>query len=362
MWIRELKVSNFRCFEHAKVKFNNKINIIYGNNASGKTSLIEAICCLGITKSFRCVDQKEIINENSDYSVAEGLVVRNDSSEKILFSLTDAGKKIKLNNYQYKKVSDFLGYFNVVWFSALDFLFMKGSSKERRKLVDLIICQISKDYIEMSNNYKKLLKERNTLLKRLYFENRTNLQTLLNVITNQLIDVGKKIMLIRKEFVDKISFFASEEHSKITEGKELLKVEYTPSVNAENYEEEMLKNLGEDLKKGYTTIGPHRDDCIFIINNKNTMNFGSQGQQRNALLSVKLGMAKLLYNTKKDAPVLLLDDVFSELDKNRQNAIIKCLNPAFQTIITAASVTDLSSEIVEKANLIDIENIEKRRV
>ncbi len=355
MVIDSIKLTNFRCFESFFVSFSNKTNIIYGSNASGKTSVLEAIYCLSLIKSYRCIEQNELINEKNEFFYVEGSISKESIKEKISLFGNSHGRKIKLNNYEFKKLSDFIGYFNVVCFSALDFLLLKGSSKERRKLFDLVICQISKDYLVLSNNYKKVLKERNALLKRLIFENKSNLQMLLDVITKQLIELGIEIIKIRNEFIGKISKFAEIEHSKITNSKECLRIIYEPSVKIEEYEKQMVLSKEEDLKKGYTKYGPHRDDYIFIINNKNTAIYGSQGQQRNALLSTKLGMANLLSEAKKEAPVLLLDDVFSELDKDRQNAIVKCLNPNFQTIITAASIADLNEQIVSESKIINIE-------
>ena len=221
-------------------------------------------------------------------------------------------------------------------------------------MFDLVFCQISKDYLFMTNYYKKLLKDRNTLLKRLTFENRNDLQNLLEVITEQLIDYGNKIIEFRKNNIRKISEFASCNHYKISKNLETFELQYIPSFNM------LTKQIydfsyAEDLKKGYTTIGPHRDDYSFIVNNKNVAIFGSQGQQRNAVLSVKLGMADFIFEIKKEAPTLLLDDVFSELDKERQNSLINSLNPNFQTIITTASISDLDKRILDNALIVELD-------
>lgn len=355
MVINSIKLVNFRCFDSQTVVFSDKTNIICGANATGKTSVLEGIYCLSLIKSYRCCEQNELINDQNKYFYLEGNVKKENSIEKISLYGDNRGRKVKINNFEYKKLSEFIGYFNVVCFSALDFLLLKGSSKERRKLFDLVICQISKDYLILNNNYKKVLKERNTLLKRLIFENTTHLQMLFDVLTKQLVELGIKIIEKRKEIVKKISSYANNEHAKITDLKECLEIVYQPSVSASEFERQMVLSKEEDLKKGYTNYGPHRDDYIFIINNKNTAIYGSGGQQRNALLSTKLGMAILLYEYKKDPPVLLLDDVFSELDENRQNAIVRCLNKDFQTIITAATITDLNEQIVNDSKIINIE-------
>ena len=358
MIIDEILLKNYRCYQFGRFSFDSKLNVIVGSNATGKTTILESINCLSITKSYRCIDQNELIKENESYFYLEGTVSYANKKEKIVLYRDKNGCQVKKNNYKYKKNSEYLGFFNTVVFSATDFLTLKGGPKEKRNLIDLIICQISKDYISVSNYYKKLLKERNALLKRLYFENNSKLQVLLDVISNRMMEYGAKIIETRAKFIDKISKLASDIHLKISDNTEKLEIHYSPSVKVEDYLIELNKALVDDKKRGATSVGPHRDDCIFIINNKNIASYGSQGQQRNALLSVKLAMAELIFEEKGEEPVVLLDDVFSELDKNRQNALISCLNPAFQTIITAASISDVNDLLLKKAKIIKIEKKE----
>lgn len=359
MRVKNVKIQNFRNLIDLNVFFSSNISIITGKNAVGKTSILEAINCLSTLKSFRTNNYGEMINTFSDYFFLECNLEAIESIEKVSLYCDNHSKTLKQNNFLHKKFSDYIGFFNVVSFSALDFFKIVGAASERRKMFDLVFCQISKDYLFMSNYYKKLLKDRNTLLKRLSFENRSDLQNLLDVVTDQLISQGNKMISFRKEHCKILSEFSKIKHYKISDEREEFKLTYQPSVDTltkQIYE----SSYEEDLRKGYTTIGPHRDDYIFIINNKNVSMFGSQGQQRNAMISVKLAMADLIFKIKKEAPTLLLDDVFSELDKNRQNALINSLDSNYQTIITTASISDLDNAILDKAQIVRIEKGEIR--
>lgn len=354
MVIKKIKINNFRCFKQKNIEFSSKNNIILGSNAIGKTSVLEAITCLSILKSFRTNDQMEMICENNDYFFVEGELLSGNNQAVVSVYFDKTLKRVKVNNYVYKKLSDYVGFFNVVTFSALDFLILKGASSERRRMLDLIFCQISKDYLIMSNYYKKLLKDRNALLKAFILENRDKALTLIEAVTEQMITCGNKIIEFRRTYCQKISEFSKKIHYEISSGFENFELKYTSS--SEKLTAEIFrKTFEEDVRRGYTTIGPHRDDYIFIINNKNISVYGSQGQQRNAMLSVKLAMADLLFEIKKEAPTLLLDDVFSELDEQRQNALIDSLNPEYQTIITTASISDLKENIINNSLIINLE-------
>lgn len=353
MKVKSIKINKFRNFSELEVSFSPLITILYGENATGKTSVIEAINCISSIKSFRTNDFLDLINDKSDYFFLECSLLNDQKEEKVSFYCDKKTKRIKINNFLYTKLSDYVGFFNVVCFSALDFLKLKGSSLDRRKMFDLVFCQISKNYMNVSNYYKKVLKDRNTLLKRLNFENRSDLKNLLDVLTEQLIKCGNQIIEIRKKYLFKLTDYAKKNHLKISNNSELLSLNYSASVDFLR-EEDFLKAYEVDVKKGYTTIGPHRDDYVFILNNKNLAQYGSQGQQRNAMLSVKLGMADLINEIKKEAPTLLLDDVFSELDKNRQNSLINSLNSNYQTIITTASISDLDNKILDNALIVKL--------
>ncbi len=354
MIVRKIKIQYFRNFNTLNLEFSPKMTVIVGDNAVGKTSVIEAINCISTIKSFRTNEYQDLINDSSNYFYLEADLEEANTSNKVSYYCDAKAKRIKLNNFVYSKLSEYVGFFNVICFSALDFLKLKGTGSERRKMFDLIFCQISKDYLFVSNYYKKLLKDRNTLLKSFILENRSEVRELIDVVTEQLIQYGNKLIDYRKKTIIELSKFAEKIHLEISGKIETLKLEYSSSV-AELTKAAYDKTFSDDLRRGFTTVGPHRDDYIFIVNNKNVAVFGSQGQQRNAMLSSKLAMAELIFEIKKEAPTLLLDDVFSELDKNRQNALINSLNPNFQTIITTASISDLDKEILDKALIIKLD-------
>lgn len=354
MTINKVKLTNFRQFNQKEVCFSNLLNILVGSNAKGKTTIIEAINCLSIVKSFRTNDLKNLIQEDKSYFYIEGTVEKQQSESKISLYMDQFRKNIKRNQYTYSKISDYLGFFDVVTFSANDFLVFKGTSAERRILFEPVFCQISKEYLNMCNYYKKLLKERNSLLKSFYLQNKHQYDELFDALDTQIIEIGTKMIQFRQKMTHNISDYAEVHHKNITTLIETLKIEYSPSTNIENYKQNMVNNFSNDLRKGYTSVGPHRDDYIFIINNKNIMEYGSQGQQKNALISLKLGMASLLAELKEENPVIMLDDVFSELDKSRQNALMKCFEEKYQVIVTTASISDLEKDVVDRANIIEI--------
>ena len=351
MIIRKIKINNFRCFNQRKIAFSPKNNIILGSNAIGKTSVLEAITCLSVLKSFRTSDQTEIIKEHCDYFYVEGEVLSENKLDVASVYFDKSAKRVKINNYVYKKLSDYVGFFNVVTFSALDFLVLKGTSSERRRMFDLVFCQISKDYLIMSNYYKKLLKDRNTLLKAFILENRGKTLTLIETVTEQMIEYGNKIIDFRRAFCLKISEFAKKAHFKISSGLEEFALKYSSSCDKLS-KEVFLKSFEEDKRKGYTTVGPHRDDYIFIINNKNIGEYGSQGQQKAALLCVKIALSEMFCKEKNVSPIVLLDDVFGELDAAKQNELLSLFQNVEQVIMTTTTLSDIDEKMLINANVI----------
>jgi DNA replication and repair protein RecF len=263
-------------------------------------------------------------------------------------------KKIKRNNDTYKTLGEYIGYMNIVYYDPTDFYIFQGSPLLRRRFFDILFCQISKNYLNASTNYKKLLKDRNSLLKDMVEKNNKTTKNLLDVITKQLIENGKKMINSRNKIIRELDKYAFEMHKSLTNGKERFSLRYLPSVSIEEYEYKMESNLNEDLMRGTTMIGPHKDDYIFIINNKNIGDYGSQGQQKSAILSVKLASVELINEVKKQYPIVLLDDVFSELDKDRQNQLIKILNRKAQTIITTATLSDVEENVLSLAKILEL--------
>lgn len=353
MKINSLLLQDFRCYNSFSSSFLKNLIIIYGPNACGKTSLIEAIYLLSLTKSPRLIEERGMIKDNMTSFFVKGSFVSSVNNKYEVSLGYDGNKKIfKKNGSLIKKASDYVGIIDSVWFSANDLNLINGSPKERRMNFDRIICQISKVYFATLSNYKKLLKERNALLKWLIFENKINNTILLEAIDQKLVVEAKKIIAFRKKTINKINEILDQTHKNISGTNEKIRIIYNPNVDENEIEKQLKEHLQDDFKYGNTGIGPHKDDYVFIINNKNIATKGSQGQQRNAILSLKLSELQLIYEVKKEYPILLLDDVFSELDKTRQNKLLENINVEVQTFITTTSITELEQSVIERAELI----------
>ena len=354
MLIKTLHLMNFRCYGNNRFEFDPSFTIINGNNATGKSTILEAIHVLGLAKSYRASSDFDLIKINElSYSV-KGEILNQRRIDTVIVLNSNKVKKVKKNNDTYRSLADYIGYMKVVYYDPTDFSIFQGSPLLRRRFFDILFCQISKDYLSASSEYKRLLKERNVLLKELVIKNDKATKNILDVITKQLITHGKKIINMRNKIVKKLEGFAFDTHKKLTNDKERFGLRYVPNVSIEEYDYKMEANLNEDLMRGITMIGPHKDDYIFIINNKNIGDYGSQGQQKSAILSVKLASVELIYEVKKQYPIVLLDDVFSELDKERQNQLIRILNRKAQTIITTATIADVEPSVLSLARLLEL--------
>lgn len=356
MKINNISLENFRCYSAYRCSFNDKINVIIGRNAVGKTSLAEAVYVLGMCKSARISDDYALINHKKKHFFLEGEFCSSTMNKyKISIGYDGAKKVVKKNQTLIKKMSDYIGVVDVVWFSANDLFLLFGNPQNRRANFDRIMCQISKVYVGALSNYKKFLKERNALLKRLIFENRNEDRILLESINEMLAEEAKKIIKIRYKTINKINEILRKMYDNNSIIKELLKIEYCINVGENEYLDVLKTTLDDDLKHGNTSKGPHKDDYIFIINNKNIVESGSQGQQRNAILNMKLAEVELIYEVKKEYPILILDDVFSELDKTRKNMLINQMPNDVQIIITATSLAEIDNNIINNSNIISLE-------
>ena len=355
MKINSLKLTNFRVYSAYSIMFSPSKTVLIGPNAVGKTSIIEAIYALGLAKSPRVSDDKEMIKNGKSAFFVEGEFCSSTNNKyRVSIGLDETKKVIKKNQTVIKKMSDHIGLIDCVWFSSLDLNLLFGSPQFRRRNFDRIMCQISKVYFGALSNYKKFLKERNALLKRLIFEKNKQLNVLLDAIDQQLVIEGEKVISIRKKTIAKINQLITKNKEKIGNDKEDFKIQYIENVNEKSFESALKNSLSEDIKRGNTSVGPHKDDYIFIINNKNIVFQGSQGQQRNAIISLKLAESDLIYEVKKEYPILLLDDVFSELDKERQNKLIMGLDKDIQTIITTTSLSDIDDDVVNNSMIIEM--------
>lgn len=338
MIIKTLKLQNFRNYETLTIDFDPGTNILYGNNAQGKTNILEAVYLSGTTKSHKGCKDKEIIRFGSEESHIRILIEKQSHLFQIDMHLKkNRSKGIAVNKIPIKKASELFGILNLVFFSPEDLNIIKNGPSERRRFMDAELCQLDKIYLDNLAKYNKILNQRNKLLKDIYF--RPDLKDTLSIWNIQLVQYGKKIIKSRREFANQLNEIVTGIHYNISGGKEKMLLSYDPNIQDHLFEEELEKAQEKDLKSGQTTVGPHRDDMSFSIDGIDIRKFGSQGQQRTCALSLKLSEIELVKKIMKDTPVLLLDDVLSELDGNRQNYLLKNICDT-QTIITCTGLDE----------------------
>jgi DNA replication and repair protein RecF len=339
-------------YDDFSLLLNPKTNILVGNNAQGKTSVIEAIHVLGITKSHKTNKDKDMIKNQQEYAKISSLVHLNNKDIELDIILSKLGKKAKYNQIELERLSDYIGQLNVVLFAPEDLDLIKGNPQTRRKFLDLEIGQISKDYLFTNQTYKKILKERNDLLKSMQKKNKPDLM-LLDIITEQLVTQLENIVRKRTSFIAQINDFARKIYKQISQSNKELKIEYLPSLTC-NFKEEFDKKYQYDIITGTTNLGAHRDDIEFYLDEFPIKTHGSQGELRTAVLSTKLALIEFIYTHKKEYPVLLLDDVLSELDAERQNNLIKYINNKVQTIITTTDISDINLSKIDNYTVFEV--------
>ncbi len=354
MYVRKISLKNYRNIERLDLELKDGINIFYGQNAQGKTNLLESIYIGATGRSHRTHKDKELINFDENESHIRLEVQKNTIFDKIDIHLKNNSKKgIAINGIPINKLGELFGYLNVVIFSPEDLSLIKQGPQERRKFIDMELCQISNIYYYNLCQYYKILKQRNSLLKKLAKDN--SLKDTLFIWDSQLVNFGCKIIKERCLFIEKLNSISQKIHKQITNNKEHLELKYKPSVLANEFKEKLEKNIEKDIFYTSTSYGPHKDDMLFFINNINARDFGSQGQQRTASLSTKLAEIQLIKEEKGILPVLLLDDVLSELDKDRQKFLIKNIKN-LQVIITCTGVEDVLKNLDEKCNIFNVSN------
>lgn len=354
MIIKSLELADFRNYEELNISFDKGTNILYGDNAQGKTNILEAIYVSATTKSHKGSKDKEIVNFNKEeahirtYLEKEGVECRVDMHLR-----KNKSKGIAIDGQKIKKAADLLGLLNVVFFSPEDLAIIKNGPSERRRFADMELCQLDSFYLYNLNHYNKIVNQRNKLLKDMYFN--PGLKETLNIWDSQLISFGSKIIERRKLFAEQLCEIISDIHNKLSGGKENLIIKYEPDVAIENFEEKMKESQEKDIRSKITSVGPHRDDFSFIVNGIDIRKYGSQGQQRTAALSLKLSEIELVKKMTKDTPVLLLDDVLSELDSNRQNYLLGSLGD-IQTIITCTGLDEFVNNRFEINKIFKVTN------
>ncbi|EFM10965.1 DNA replication and repair protein RecF [Paenibacillus curdlanolyticus YK9] len=365
MFLKRIALRNYRNYAELELDTNSKVNLFIGPNAQGKTNLLESIFALALTKSHRTAKDKELIGWNGTDAHIHGEADKQYGTVKLDLMLSAQGKKAKINGLEQRRLSDFVGSLNVVMFAPEDLEIVKGTPGVRRRFLDMEIGQVQPGYLHTLQQYSKVLVQRNNYLKTLWSSGGDK-QGLLEVWNAQLADFGVKIIKKRKYFIHKLQQWAEQIHAGITAGSEQLTVSYKPSFEFEDesvlFEHFMLKLTQvkeQEIRRGTTLVGPHRDDLMFFINGKEAQTFGSQGQQRTTALSLKLAEIELIREEIGEYPLLLLDDVLSELDRNRQTQLIETFQSKVQTFITA---TGLESVDVGKLQDAGIYHVQEGRV
>lgn len=341
MKIKSLKLKDFRNYNLLQLDFDDSTNIFYGNNAQGKTNILEAVYLSGTTKSHRGTKDRDMIRFGENESHIETVVEKRGMSYKIDMHLKkNSPKGIAIDKLPIRKAGELFGIINIVFFSPEDLNIIKNGPSERRRFIDLELSQLDKIYLNHLSNYNRIINQRNHLLKDLREAGRQeNLIQTLDIWDMQLVQYGNEIIKKRKEFIGKINEIISYTHKKLTGGKENIELVYEPGSGSLSLEDALKKNREKDMRFKNTSVGPHRDDICFMTKDLDIRRFGSQGQQRTAALSLKLAEIELVKSVIHDTPVLLLDDVLSELDKHRQNYLLDSIND-IQTLITCTGVED----------------------
>ena len=336
--VNSLKLKNFRNYDLLNVEFDGSTNIFYGNNAQGKTNILEAVYLSGTTKSHRGSKDRDMIRFGEDESHIETVVEKNGISYQIDMHLKkNSPKGIAINKMPIRKASELFGIVNLVFFSPEDLNIIKNGPAERRRFVDLELCQLNKLYVYNLVQYNKTVIQRNKLLKDMDYN--ASLKDTLPMWDEQLLKYGTELIIMRSEFIKELNPLIAGIHAGLSGGKETLSIAYEPNVTAENFREQLAKNQFQEIKQRQTLTGPHRDDLNFIVNGTDIRRFGSQGQQRTAALSLKLAEIELVKKIVKDYPVLLLDDVLSELDSKRQEHLLSEITH-IQTLITCTGLDE----------------------
>lgn len=338
MIIKSIELQNFRNYEDLNISFDEGTNIFYGDNAQGKTNILEAAYLSGTTKSHKCSKDKEMIRFGEQEAHIRTIVVKKEKEYQIDMHLkNNRSKGIAINKVPIKKASELFGILNMVFFSPEDLNIIKNGPAERRRFLDSELCQLDKIYLSDLTTYNKILNQRNKLLKDMVY--RLDLKDTLPVWDMQLVETGRKIIRRRKQFVDELNEIVHDIHYRISGEKENLLLQYEPSIEDIFFEDELSRVKERDMRQCMTSVGPHRDDLLFSIGEVDIRKFGSQGQQRTSALSLKLSEIELVKRSIHDTPVLLLDDVLSELDSNRQNYLLNSIHDT-QTLITCTGLDE----------------------
>ena len=364
MKLTNLQLQNFRNYESVQLEFTDGVHVFIGENAQGKTNLMESIYALAMTKSHRTTNDKELIGWNKEFATIKGTVEKTATKTNLELQFSKKGKIAKVNCLEQKRLSSYLGNLNVILFAPENLTLVKGSPQNRRKFVDMELGQMSSLYLYDLVEYNRVLKQRNTYLKQLAIKKKQP-DEYLDVLSEMLSELASKIVFHRLDFMKQLEALAIPIHDQLSLGREKFSVSYqatipledglTPSQMKEIYMNQFKKNQTREADQATTLIGPHRDDLIFYLNEVPVQTYGSQGQQRSTVLSLKLAEIELMKLSTGEYPLLLLDDVLSELDDDRQTHLIKAIENKVQTFITTTSLDGIKQQFINEPVVIPIE-------
>lgn len=338
MVIKSLRLNNFRNYEELEITFSDGVNILFGDNAQGKTNILEAVFMAATTKSVRGSKDKDIIRFGQEEAHISAVTERDGMTHKVDVHLRKGrAKGLAVDGIPIRRSADLLGLLHTVSFSPEDLSMMNNGPEERRRFYDLELCQLDKIYCSNLTDYNKALTQRNDLLKQI--ADNSSLKDTLEVWDDQLVKFGSYIIRARKRFTEQLQPIVRAKHESLTDGAEVLRLAYVPNCSEEDFREALKRNLERDLIVKYTSSGPHRDDLSLFINENDVRLFGSQGQKRTTALALKLSEIELIRGVIRETPVLLLDDVLSELDRNRQSRLLSEMEDV-QTIVTCTGMEE----------------------
>lgn len=363
MRVNELELLNFRNYEALRQSFDQQMIIFRGKNAQGKTNLLEALHMLAMTKSHRTRRDRDCIRWESPFAAVAAEIERSGERHRLEVQLTPKGKKVKRNGIEQKRLSDYLGTLNAVMFAPEDLAIVKGRPERRRRFLDVSISQMYPAYLHYLTQYRKVLAQRNELLKHMW-RMPSDAVKLLDVLTEQLVSAGVHVLLKRCQFIRKIESQARSIQEQMTEQKERLALTYRtfidkleqkdPGQVRDEYYDKLKAREQKERERGTTLIGPHRDDLVFALNGVNVHTFGSQGQQRTTALALKLAEIELIFQEIGEFPILLLDDVLSELDPSRQTHLLEAIRGRVQTFVTTTDTAGIEERTLGEAVIYDV--------
>ena len=354
MKIESIKLENFRNYESLFLSFHEGTNLFYGDNAQGKTNILESVYLCGTTKSHRDSRDREIIKLDQEESHIRMILSKHEISYQIDMHLKrNKAKGIAINGIPIRRASELIGLGNFIFFSPEDLNIIKNGPSERRRFLDMELCQLNRIYVHNLTNYNRILMQRNRLLKDISFH--PEYEDMLDIWDRQMVEYGCQVIRSRDEFVKQLNEIIYEIHKKLSGDREDLKLSYEKNVSEQEFDRQLRKSRERDVKLKVSHTGPHRDDLVFNIKNIDLRKYGSQGQQRTTALSLKLAEIELVKEKSKDTPVLLLDDVLSELDGNRQRYLLESINDV-QTLITCTGVEDFVKNHFQIDRLYHVKN------